>query len=262
MFLLLQHGEHVGTVCGENESRSIRQSLFHAVPATTTRSPRARELKKQAPLNLPNDDRSRPNDVERVRTRPNRARKPPAFREKINSQPRVERVVRAGRRSHAHSSPFVFRTPTKPRLGSCVRRRRCTKTCRSPRRWARTESVRSVPAVLHFLSLYSSIHPPSNHLGPSSPSPTVVGGVRRFRTSFPARARVRTRRTSATSRTRYAIVASVVVRRRPSPSPTSPARASSCGASIHPSIHSSSLKVERGFVRVYIFVINVILCIF
>ena len=246
MFLLLQHGEHVGTVCGENEARSIRQSLFHAVPATTTRSPRARELKKQAPLNLPNDDRSRPNDVERVRTRTNARASPLRFEKKSIRLNDVERVVRAGRRSHAHSSPFVFRTPTKPRLGSCVRTRRCTKTCRSPRRWARTESVRSVPAVLHFLSLYSSIHPPSNHLGPSSrSSPTVVGGVRRFRTSFPARARVRTRRTSATTRTRYAIVASVVVRRRPSPSPTSPARASSCGASIHPSIHPSIIVKSR-----------------
>jgi len=82
MFLLLQHGEHVGTVCGENESRSIRQSLFHAVPATTTRSPRARELKKQAPLNSPNDDRSRPNDVERVRTRPNARASPLRFEKK------------------------------------------------------------------------------------------------------------------------------------------------------------------------------------
>jgi hypothetical protein len=113
MFLLLQHGEHVGTVCGENESRSIRQSLFHAVPATTTRPPRARELKKQAPLNLPNDDRSRPNDVERVRTRTKRARKPPAFREKINSRvykPRVEASFRPGvDRTHIHHRSYSAR---------------------------------------------------------------------------------------------------------------------------------------------------------
>ena len=124
MFLLLQHGEHVGTVCcAKTRERSIRQSLFHAVPATTERSPRARELKKQAPLNLPNDDRSRPNDVERVRTRPNaRSRKPPAFREKINS-----RAFKNHRRSSRASIARTFITVRIPHANKASSRLVCSK---------------------------------------------------------------------------------------------------------------------------------------
>ena len=128
MFLLLQHGEHVGTVCGENESRSIRQSLFHSAPATTTtRSPRARELKKQAPLNLPNDDRSRPNDIERVRTRSERVRASPLrFEKKSIRAPRFKTTRRTTRRSSRASIARTFITVRIPHANNASSRLVCS----------------------------------------------------------------------------------------------------------------------------------------